>query len=392
MHLTSASFAYPLADAGTRAELTRRLATAGDTGDAFVLATCLRIEVAVPGDTAALEPVLSHLFGDVAAGAEFRRDAEAVHHLFRIAAGLESPMVGEIEILTQFRQAMKEAPAGGLFARLLETAVGTGRQARQALPHSPHDSLAAVAAQVVGGADRVAVLGAGMMARAVIASVGMLPAPPVVTVVARDVEAAAGLAGEVWPFSRAVEALTDFPAVISATSAKHRIVDDEELEKALADRAQPLTLVDMAMPPDFRPAAGGDLRYVAIDDLARLAERRPRDETADALVAAAAAEAYRRYAGHHSVGPVIGNLIGFADREVERTVDRFAGRLRHPSDRDVLQQAAHTAVRSVLARPLDYLNAAQPAGPEVDVIADAFGVETDTAFGTGSDTDGGADG
>ncbi len=381
MLLTSASFAYPHVAGERRAVLTRQLASSGVGQGAFVLDTCLRIEVAVPGDGAALDAALAGLFGEgvLATEAEVRTGADAVHHLFRIAAGLESPILGEAEILTQFRQAVKRAPTGGLFAKLLETAVAAGRQARQVLPSSPHDSLAAVAAQVVGGADRIAVLGAGAMARAVVAAIGSLPAPPAVTVLARDETAAAAFAADVWPFDRAAEALATFPAVVSATSAKSHIVDDEALEKALADRTELLTLVDMAMPPDLGPVPGGEVRYTGIDDLARMVERRPRDHSADTMVAEAADDAYRRYAGHHEVGPIIGGLLELADEEVARTVDRFAGRLRHPGDRKFLQQAAHTAVRTVLARPLDYLNSVEP-GPEVDVIARAFGAD-DTPAG-----------
>jgi glutamyl-tRNA reductase len=137
----------------------------------------LRIEVAVVGTRSQLEQAAENLFGDRSAieAASVRVGERALEHLFRIAAGLESPVLGEREILTQFRQSAQQARErgtgeDGLLLKLLDTAVSVGRQARQLLPESPHDSMAAVAAQIVGGADRVAILGSGVMARAIVRS------------------------------------------------------------------------------------------------------------------------------------------------------------------------------------------------------------------------------
>lgn len=351
-----------------------------DTG--FVLSTCLRVEVVVPGPESLLDQALDHLFGDLleTAQPQRRRGARAVSHLYRVAAGLESPILGEHEVLTQFRQALIEAEeagrVSGVFARLLEGAVGAGRHARELIPGSPHNSMAAVAAQSVGTADQVAVLGAGLISSAVVQGLLLLPAPPQVTVIARHPEKVARQEMvAVLPFERATEALDTFPAVISATSAKRRPIADQVLADVLARRTTRLLLIDMAMPPDFELPAGADVDYLDIDDLARMADRRSRSEDADALVETAAGTAYRQYRDHHEIGPLISRLIGQADDVVAETVRRFAGRLGGSDDRDVLRQTAHTVARALLAGPISYLKQEERSAEAMDVIADAFGVE-----------------
>jgi len=382
LEISAASFSYPQHDGTIRARIARSLLGGAELDEGFVLSTCLRVEVVVPGSEARLQKAIHSLFGELGPdeAPEVRVGDDAVVHLYRIAAGLESPILGEQEILTQFRQALIEAEesgqVGGLFAKLLESAVSVGRQAREALPGSPHNSMAAVAAQVVGGVDSVAVLGSGIMATAVVDGLLLLPAPPQITVVARNPEKVAERPGvEVRPFDDARKVIEEFPAVISATSAKKRLIREDDLSAAVADRKTSLLLVDMAMPPDFKPAVDDDITYIAIDDLAEMADRRPRSDEADALVESAAIEAFRQYREHHEVGPLIGGLMSNADDVVDGVVTKFSGRLEDPSDEGVMRQAAHTVARTLLAGPVSYLKAEDRAPEAIDVIAAAFGID-----------------
>lgn len=382
MELSSASFAYPHLDGAIRAELARKLLSGARIEDGFVLSTCLRVEVAVPGGADDLNQSLHSLFGDLdeASAPQIREGESAVTHLYRIAAGLESPILGEQEILTQFRQALIEAEEAGrvegVFARLLESAVGAGRQARELLPDSPHNSMAAVAAQAVGTADRVAVLGSGIMATAVVQGLLQLPAPPQVTVVARNPDKVADADDvEVLEFDEALSVVADFPAVVSATSAKHRLIEDEAMAGTVTQRQDPLLLIDMAMPPDFDPPVESNVTYINIDDLARMADRRSRSDEADALVEVAASEAFRQYRDHHEIGPLIGAMMHSADEIVDGIVERFSGRLGDAADEAVLRQTAHTVARTLLAGPVSYLKGEERSPQAIDVIADAFGVD-----------------
>jgi glutamyl-tRNA reductase len=169
--------------------------------------------------------------------------------------------------------------------------------------------------------------------------------------------------------------LRTFPTVISATSAKRRLIDDVSLAGVVAARKDPLLLIDMAMPPDFTPPETSRVTYLDIDDLARMADRRTRSEGADALVAAAAADAYRQYRDHHEIGPLISGMMDGADLLVEETVRRFSGRLRSPEDETALRQAVHTVARKLLAGPVGYLKKEDRSAEAIDVIADAFGVD-----------------
>lgn len=377
MHVSSASFAYPRLDRTARAAVAEAWARIGSPENVFLLSTCLRYEVVVPGDETELKKCLADLFGALPAEPEIRRGADATAHLFRLAAGLESPIIGEAEILTQFRQALanlKDAGSpDGTFLKLLEGAVATGRELRTTLGVSPHDTMAAIAAQVVGAVDEVAVVGSGTMATAVGHALAGLPVPPRIRVLARSPHLVAPPteSAEVRGMEALSETLRHVPAVISATAAASRLVDRPEMTSALAGRDTALVLVDMAMPPDFAPDAHDPVRYISIDDLAAMAWRRTRTTGLDAFVAEASDDAHHRYVEGNEVGPLIARMMRDADEVVDETVDRFAGRLGDSDDVAVLRQVAHTVARTILARPVTALNASRD--PDVvEAIAWAF--------------------
>lgn len=322
----------------------------------FALSTCLRVEIAVPGDTDILHGALGEVFGDrLPAEPQIRTGLEAASHLFSVAAGLESPVVGEVEILTQFRQAVgairgtRETHGG--FLKLLESAVATGREFRAELGTSPHDTMAALAAQMVGGHTRVAVVGSGTMAKAVVGALAGLPAPPRVTVVARSPELVSIPNVDVVAMTELETVLASYPAVISATAASTHLVEADRLSRALVESGNSPTLVDMAMPPDFAEPPGGSVRYVSIDDLAEMAASRPRVTNGGRRVEDQAAAAYHRLAAPES-GPIIASMLAGADEVVAETVSRFSGKLNDPADREVLLQTAHTVARTLMSRPV----------------------------------------
>jgi len=377
--LTSASCAYPAVPAEDRAVLGARL-SAPDLrlpAGVFTLATCLRVEVVVEGPRRRLDDVVGDLFGALPPGTIVREDADVTTHLFRIAAGLESPVLGEREILTQFRQAVADAQGrlSGALTKMLQTAVAAGRGARDRLPESPHGSLAVVAAQLVGPAPAVAVLGAGRMATAAAEALGSLPAPPDVTVVARAPEKVRLPGVAVWPFDRVGEALRRLPAVISATSAKGFLMDEASMAAILRTRDAPLTLVDLAMPPDF-PVTESDLvHYLPIDRVAaRAAKHRQLDEV-DGFVEEEAASAWSRYRNVDDVGPLIAELYRSVDGVVSDTVDRFATKLADPADVEILRRAVRTAARTLVSRPVGRIHEADRPGELAAVVAEVFGID-----------------
>lgn len=375
--ITSVTFAYPDVDGATRARLATRITEVGAEATAFLLSTCLRTEVAVAGDLVDLRRSVTEIFGDdVTDLGKTREGGDAVEHLYRVAAGLESPISGEREIHTQYRQALQRSPRPtGLFAKLLEQGVAVGRAAREVIPGTPHDSMAAVAAQVVGQHARVAVLGSGTMATALVMALRGLPAPPDITVVARNPAQVSIRDVPVADLDSVEDVLATWPAVISATSARHTLVDSSVVRRAVEGRRSRLTVVDMAMPPDFDLDPALPIDHYDIDDLARMADRRRRTADADELVRAAAVDAHRAFADHDRVGPVIGGLIRYADHIVDEAVERFRGRMRHPEDIDVVRQTAHTVARTLMAQPIAHLRADDRSDDAVEVIADAYGLD-----------------
>ncbi|MDP8958307.1 MAG: hypothetical protein M3N51_03695 [Actinomycetota bacterium] len=383
------SFAYPATPSQERARVAleasslrrayREVAAAGD--EAFLLSTCLRLEVATPGDQSELERVLKAVFGrqELPSGAVVREGHEQISHLFRVAAGVESPVLGEPEVLGQFRNALqvgrREGAIGGLFERLLREAVRAGRVARKMLPGSPYGSLARVAAQLVGASPEIAVFGAGTMARAVVEAIDELPASCAVTVYARRPTAVDLRGVSVRALEEAPLALASAPAAVSGTSAKQMLFTPQVLLEALQARSTDLLLVDLAMPPDFLvPGDAPHLRYFGVDDLADLARRARPAGHVDEFLDQSAAQTGVRLANHQRVGPVIASILAQADQAVEEEVARLAPRLEAgPEEQEALRRLAHRVARRVLHRPISYLSTHDGGAAAAQVFSEAFG-------------------
>jgi glutamyl-tRNA reductase len=231
-------------------------------------------------------------------------------------------------------------------------------------------SLALAAAELVGASRQVAVAGGGGMARWVVAALRARRPAPRITVYLRHPEHV-GAAGPFRSLDLLTEALAAADAIVSATSATTPLLSAEEMALALASRSAPLLLVDLGMPPDL-PGPDGEpaLRYVGVDDLAKLA-RSPMPTGLAEFLRAEAAKLWARLAARRAA-PVIAAILGEADRAVAEEVARFAPRLDHAADREaVLVQLASSVARRVLHPPLASLGSgAAPA----EVLADAFGV------------------
>lgn len=375
MNLTCATFAYPRLDSAGRTIVAERI-TGLDLPGVFVMSTCLRIEVV---STEGPEPLLAALTAGDLDGEfpkpEIYEEEAAILHLFRVAAGLESPVLGEKEILVQYRQAVADAQAGDQLdpdlVRILQSGVGAGRRARQVLPDQPHDSMGAIAADLVGGHERVTIIGAGDMASAVARNLRDRPSAPAVTVLARRPEHVAISGVEIWPMTRLDDAVTGATAIVSATTASSRLLSQDHLAELLQRRSEPLLLIDMALPPDFSPPADSPVTHYDIDDLALMAGVPASAVEAEELIAELAGAAYKRQRNHQVVGPLIGQMMDDADAIVAATVARFGPRLTHAGDEEILRQAVHTATRSILSRPIAHLREVGET-EEANVVSDLF--------------------
>ena len=193
-------------------------------------------------------------------------DGEAVSHLFRVAAGLDSLVPGESQILGQVRDAYESArtrgATGALLNRLFEDALRAGKRVRtEAKLHELPESVAASAVELgvreLGGAEgkRALLFGAGKMSE--LAARNLRERGAEVVIASRTLESAQDLAERVGGSAAAFDAvaveLPEADLVISATRCPYPILHAE----AVRPREKPLVLVDVAVPRDLDP---GDRR------------------------------------------------------------------------------------------------------------------------------------
>ncbi|HYJ23649.1 MAG TPA: hypothetical protein VE027_01475 [Acidimicrobiia bacterium] len=380
--LTGLSFAHPVVPSGDRAVLSfeggslrglhRTLRAAGQ--EAFLLSTCLRVEIVWPGPPDDSSDVLKSIYGEdsMSGRGVLRTDGDLFLHICRLAAGLESPALGESEVFSQFRQgvsAFSEGATGnGDLARSLGAAVGIGRGVRRHLGGEVA-SMASAAATTARSEERVAILGAGAMARA---TAELLP-PGSVTLFSRRPAVVAG--HDTQPWEQTLQALGEFPVLISTVPGRVQLFHNDEVNAALARRTEPLLLIDLGMPPGFdRYRSHPAIVYMGIDDIATSVQRRSRPDLEE-LVAKEAASAWARLNAPYRVGMVIAAIVDDAELAVDEEVRRFAGRLPDAVDPEaIMHQLAHTVARRVLHRPISYAGSSDNDGEALRVLAEAFGV------------------
>jgi glutamyl-tRNA reductase len=366
------------------AEATASLA---DDPRVMILRTCHRAELyAVVDDPDACPRSL--VLPELPAGGRRLTDHEAIRHLFTVAAGLDSVVVGEDQILHQLRDCLIQRrlaasgtsdasdPDGSLLEvasgigvasgdlqpaleRLFQLALHVGRQSR-AWREGPPRSLADVAldrieAEIGSLAGRaLLVVGAGSMGRLAALAAGRRRARVVVS--NRSADRAATLASDVdgasIPFG-AVGPL-DLAGAIVAVSGPWEL--DEEATRSLADRRPPV--VDLSSPPALAPELRELLgsRFVSVDDLAQGPEDRVRDRVrrrVERLLDEADAE-FTNWVGARRSVPAIQALTERAETRRAAEVDRLLRRMPHleAHERELVEQMSHRLVAGLLHAPL----------------------------------------
>lgn len=375
--LTNLSFAYPHVGAAERAILLRSSGEAGPDranetaldDEVFVLSTCLRVEIAYSGTPEMADARLAALFPEARPSVPpiVRTDVEAFHHLCRIAAGLESPVLGEEEVLGQFRGAVGAIRStGNGLDRILDRAIGIGRSARRLITSRVPDSLASVAVDLAMPIGRIAVLGSGSMARATVEAIGERA---VVDVYARRPGAVAGHVA--LPWEEAAGAFADADVLISTVPGDQPLFETSDLESMLSGRGEPLRLFDLGMPPGFGDMPGLD--YTGIDGIAANVHR-ARVPEAEVSVMEDATAFWRKLTTPHDAGSLISAIIHQADAVAEEVTRRFAARIDQAEDpAAVLEQAVRRVARGVLHRPIAFIGQADPNS--IETLSQAFGSE-----------------
>jgi glutamyl-tRNA reductase len=214
---------------------------------------------------------------------------EAVAHLFRVASGLDSMVIGEAQILGQIKKALVAArQAGALDARLEIIARGAIRAAKRTRheteigrrPVSVSHAAVAAAASVLGdlAGRRVLLVGAGEMSEV---ALRLLRKQRIGNVYLgsrtfeRADQVAQPLGGQAVPFDAIDEIVGEVDIILTSSSAPHHVLDGHRVESFQSRRGgRPLLIIDMAVPRDVDPAVGQvpGVHLLNIDDLHAVAE------------------------------------------------------------------------------------------------------------------------
>lgn len=298
----------------------------------------------------------------------------AVEHLCRVAAGLDSMILGEPQILGQVAQAYEMAlglgAAGVVLGALFRAAIRAGKRARTetAISRNPASagSVAVTLAESVVGdlsAARVLVVGAGEMAELALEALrkrGVLE----IAVANRTHDRAARLASR-WgaralTFERLGEALAEADIVIASTGAPHTLITTDLTAEAISRRlGRPLVFIDIAVPrdvdPDVRRLPG--VHYYDIDDLqSRLADSlavRGHEVPRVEAIAAEETTRFMTWLTGLEIAPLIAHMRARADAIRRAEVEKTLRRLPHlpDADRRRVEALSESLVNKLLHEP-----------------------------------------
>jgi glutamyl-tRNA reductase len=377
--------------------------------EGLILSTCNRVEVAAAApDGVEVEPLVRQFLTerhhcDIAPFERYfyrYRQRDAVKHLFRVAASLDSMILGEPQILGQVKKAYTVArQAGALHSTLNEVvsqALAVARKVRRetALGSAAVSvSYAAIelAKKIFGNLSgkTVFVIGAGKMSE--LAAKHLLRSGASAILVSnrtyeRAVELAQAFHGKAIRFDELFDFIDQADIVISSTGAPHFVVRKEQAEKLLASRKnRPMFFVDIAVPRDIDPAINElDNAFVYdIDDLEQVvaANKKQREREAawaEEIVEQEVQKMMRRLASRDVV-PTIRALEERLDRIREDELDRFRSRLGSLSreQHEAVQALTRGILNKILHGPISELKsgAGQPEqGTLVQLIRKIFGV------------------
>jgi glutamyl-tRNA reductase len=246
-----------------------RLKIKANLSEVVLLSTCNRVEIygVTPKVNGNVHNIFQHLSAsldmDLSPYIYIKEGSQAVHHLFSVAGGMDSMVIGETEITGQVKQAYQTAQQAKLTGRILnrvfQTALQTAKEIRtQTQIGRGATSIGSVAVELAERifknlADKtVLIIGAGKMGEATVRHLSKKGATTVL-VSNRSFERAQGLAtefgGRAIPYQDCLTAMAEADIVVTSTGCPHVILTREDIEKVMpARRNRPLVLIDIAVP------------------------------------------------------------------------------------------------------------------------------------------------
>ena len=371
------------------AELARRLA---DGGEAVCLSTCNRTELYLAhGDPEQAERLAGAALADGEIELYRLRDEAAALHLFRVAAGLDSLVPGEGEILGQVRAAYEAGACGPVLDRLFRQALHSGKKVRAETaigesPASVSSAAAALAQQVFGELEgcRVLLVGAGEVSELAARSLAARGAS-ISAVTSRTQERAEELArrfgAQAVPFEQVGDELARADVVVSSTSAPGYVLTADLVPER---KGRPLFVIDLAVPRDVEPAVADldDCYLYDIDDLEAVVSEslsgRWREAARAESIVAHEAERFRDWQASLDVVPAIASLRERAESIRSGELAKAAGRLDglSESERRTVESLTTQIVNKLLHVPIVRLKeaAATEGSGYVDAARHLFGL------------------
>jgi glutamyl-tRNA reductase len=373
-----------VSDAGLPKAL-RDLTDCAHVSEAVLLSTCMRTEV-----YAVVEPFhrgVSDIRGflarlgssppeDFADDLYSYFDEGAAAHLFEVAAGIDSPVLGEGEILGQVRhaweRAWEEAAAGPTLSHLFRHAVEVGKRARsetaiaRGITSLSQAAVALVRERLGGSLDGYDVLmvGAGEVGEGIAAALAASVRARRVVVANRTrdraVELAGRVSGEPVELGALSEALADADVVLTSTASPSILLEASDVAPVLARRrGRPLLIMDVAVPRDVDPGVGRlpGVTLLDMDDLRSFAESGLAGRRGEvAGVRALIAEELERYldiTAARGVAPLVAALRARAEDVRTNELDRYRSRLDglDPRQRDAVEALTKGILGKLLHEP-----------------------------------------
>lgn len=398
-------------DPATLPSALRELKRKSGLEEGMILSTCNRVEIALASDENAdtnglVEEFLSasqRLEPDTLVPYLYRHeDADAIRHLFRVAASLDSMVVGEPQILGQLKSAYAAAKAEGALAGTLEFVVTNAfRVAKRVRTETDIGqsavsvSYAAVelARQIFGKLDdsTVMIIGAGKMSELAARHLRRAGASQVfVTNRTRDraVEMAELFHGRVVEYDRYKAALRDVDIVITSSGAPHYLLEVGDMRRVIEDRRnRPMFLIDIAVPRNIDPAVNelDNVFLYDIDDLQQVVEENLRSrgqeaESAEAIIDEEVLRTLERLKARE-ITPTIVGLQQMLEELRQGELGRHQGKLASltPEQRDAVEAITRGLINKIAHGPITELRrrASDPdAVMSIEAIRRAFRLDS----------------
>jgi len=366
----------------------------GGVKEMVILSTCNRVEIYAIGSDDIFQE-LANFISDVTSVPleQFQpflyqyQNQKAIDHLLHVAAGLDSMVLGEPQILGQvtdaFSLARGQDTVGKVMTKLFHTAIHAGKRAHSEtkISHNPA-SVSSQAVLLVSRivpelpVSRVVVLGAGEMAELAVEGLRKRGVRDI-TVVNRTRERARELAegwdAKVMTFEDLSQALVQADILISSTGAPHTLIGKSKVEQVMSQRKdRPLVILDIAVPRDVESDVR-ELNGVSVYDIDDIHDRlqdslahREKEVPAVERIIREEQDHFHEFLQSLNVDPLIGELHQYCEKireeELARTLDRL--HTTDPEDVKLLEAMTEAIVKKFLHLPIQKLKR-EAGGTEV---------------------------